>query len=99
MCGMGEIPDNVIPLRRSPRTQPVDADLLRLATWLGAAFRERGMSLSDPGTADAYSVTCEAFAVLLKGAERLGEITPEARAYLDTVVQDLLAVPEALGKA
>lgn len=76
-----------------PLTDPA---MLQLVTRMQAAFVERGQTLTDAGTADAYRTTLGTVALILDGALATGALTAPQHTTLRGMIDAAQQVPDHL---
>lgn len=89
-----------VPTQPGPDTGPdAGRDLTpeqKLAATVEAAFARHRRSLTDPDTAEDYTITLGVVITLLTGARDQGLLQEEQFGTLDSMVQGLLAAPRLL---
>lgn len=75
----------------------MDSAALDLATWWEALYAERGLTLTDPGTAQAHTAALAGVGILLRAVARQGRLTDDQLTDLQGVLRDAAKAPRALG--
>lgn len=75
---------------------PEDPAMSTLITHMQATFLERGQTLTDPPTAQAYCTTLMVVGQLLDGALATGTLTPDQHQTLRGMVDAASQVPDRL---
>jgi uncharacterized membrane protein YebE (DUF533 family) len=74
-----------------------DESLRRLAEHVETTFNAEGLSLTDDGTAAAYSVTLTLVRGMLEGAQAQGIVDETQRAELDALFAGVAEAPRLIG--
>jgi hypothetical protein len=82
-----------------PAALPGDYDpaLVQLAARVQASFQERGKSLTDPDTAEAFRVALDFIAEVHAGALATGVLDEPQHATLSGMVESAWWVPDVVG--
>lgn len=79
-----------------PLSEEPDPELVRLAVRVQAEYAERGRTLTDPGTAEAYRIALDVMRMIHAGALATGVLDEEQHAVLAGMVDGADRAPSVL---